>query len=37
MVGKATQAIRNTYDEHALRNTRFPRYSPFAGWLRGPS
>jgi hypothetical protein len=35
MVAKATQAIRNTYGEHALRNTRHFRYSPLAGWPRG--
>jgi hypothetical protein len=31
-VAKATQAIRNTYNEHALRNTRHSRYSP-ARWV----
>jgi hypothetical protein len=28
MVAKVTQAIRNTYNEHALMNTRFLLYKP---------
>jgi hypothetical protein len=28
-------ALRNTYNEHALRNTRYSRYRPPAGRPRG--